>query len=97
MFLQVLWSLFSTYPGRTVNCLALFFTVAASALLVMTRLREQRALTRSIAGDAAKMDVAFCEQPNLDARTQRLNQFFYGFGSACLVCGLALSWVSTQL
>ncbi|WP_339511177.1 hypothetical protein [Pseudomonas sp. RL_15y_Pfl2_60] len=94
MFLQALWSLFLAYPGQTVNGLALFFAVAGAALLVMTRIREQRALARMASSNAGKQadGAAMIELP-----TQRLNPFFYSFASVALVLGLLLSELSTQL
>ncbi|MFI8479967.1 hypothetical protein ACIGCM_05270 [Pseudomonas sp. NPDC078700] len=94
MFLQVLWSFFSAYPRRTANCLALFFAVAGGLLLLMTRLREQRAHARMLASD---VEAQVSEPTMIDKPTQRLNQFFYSFGSVALVLGLLLSEFSTQL
>ncbi|ARU89609.1 hypothetical protein B9K09_17255 [Pseudomonas sp. M30-35] len=94
MMLQMLWSLFTAYPRRTVNALALFFALAGGLLLLMTRIREQRAIARMLASD---VDARVNESAMIDVPTQRLNQFFYGFASAALLFGLLLSEASTQL
>ncbi len=90
MSLQYLWNLFSTSPSQTLNGLALFFALAGSWLLLATRLREQRAGARLAAEAELDADASL-----LDERTQRINQFFYVFGSATLAGALMLSWVST--
>jgi hypothetical protein len=95
MPLQALWSVFLAHPAQSLNALALFFGLAGSWLLLATRVREQRAVTRLIAGgDAKDMAEEVCV---FDAPTQRLNQFFYRFGFVSLALSLALSWGSTQL
>ncbi|WP_339486366.1 hypothetical protein [Pseudomonas sp. EL_65y_Pfl2_R95] len=93
MFVQLLWSFFSAYPRRTLNALALFFALIGGLLLVMTRLREQRALARLLAGDSEVVT----ESVSIDPPTQRVNKFFYSFGSIALAAGLLLSEFSTQL
>lgn len=95
MSLQALWLLVDGQPGQWLNGLALFFAMTGAWLVLATRLREQRALERILAGNAlsevAQQDYA------ADAPTQRLNQFFYRFGLACLAAALLLSWLSTLL
>jgi hypothetical protein len=95
MSLQALWSVFLAHPAQSLNALALFFGLAGSWLLLATRVREQRAVARLIAGSAAK-DMAE-EVYVFDAPTRRLNQFFYRFGFVSLGLALLVSWVSTQL
>lgn len=95
MSLQALWSVFLAHPAQSLNALALFFGLAGSWLLLATRVREQRAVARLIAGSAAK-DMAG-EVYVFDAPTQRLNRFFYRFGFVSLAVSLALSWGSTQI
>ena len=95
MSLQALWSVFLAHPAQSLNALALFFGLAGSWLLLATRVREQRAVARLIAGSAVK-DMAE-EMCVFDVQTQRLNRFFYRFGFASLALSLALSWGSTQL
>jgi len=95
MSLQALWVLIEGQPGQWLNGLALFFALAGAWLLLATRMREQHAIARLLAGnqlnEVADEDYAF------DEPTLRLNQFFYRFGHACLVSALLLSWFSTQL
>jgi hypothetical protein len=95
MPLQVLWSVFLAYPTQSLNALALFFGLAGSWLLLATRVREQRAVARLIAGAASKEVVE--EVGVFDAPALRLNRFFYRFGCASLAASLALSWGSTQI
>lgn len=95
MSLQALWLLIEGQPGQWLNGLALFFVLTGAWLLLATRLREQRALARQLAGNQLN-DLAD-EAYALDEPTLRLNQFFYRFGYACLVSALLLSWLSTQL
>jgi hypothetical protein len=94
MSLQALWSVFLAYPAQSLNTLALFFGSAAGWLLLATRVREQRAVTRLIAGGDAK-DMAE-EMYMFDGPTHRLNRFFYRFGFVSLAGSLALSWGSTH-
>ncbi|QNH07686.1 hypothetical protein HNQ27_09515 [Pseudomonas sp. B11D7D] len=90
MSLQVLWSLFLAHPAGALNSLALFFALAGAWLCLMTRMREQRGMARVLAqGGLDEIEV--------DERTQRINRFFYRFGSLCLGTALLLSWFSTQL
>ncbi|MDR7025883.1 hypothetical protein SAMN05216370_3673 [Pseudomonas peli] len=95
MSLQALWLLIEGQPGQWLNGLALFFALAGAWLLLATRLREQRAQARVLAGnelnELAEQAYA-CDEP-----TWRLNQFFVRFGSVCLGCALLLSWLSTRL
>ncbi|MDO9623265.1 MAG: hypothetical protein Q7J46_04685 [Pseudomonas sp.] len=94
MSLQALWSVFLAHPAQSLNALALFFGLAGSWLLLATRVREQRAVTRVIAGGDTK-DMA--EEVYLfEGPTHRLNRFFYRFGFVSLAGSLSLSWGSTQ-
>jgi len=95
MSLQALWSLFLAHPAGLLNGLALFFALAGSWLLLATRLREQRAIGH-LAADSEVEEIEE-EASLLDAPTQRLNQFFYRFGYACLGLALLVSWSSTRL
>ncbi|WAJ38506.1 hypothetical protein OU800_04520 [Pseudomonas sp. GOM7] len=92
MSLQAFWALLLAYPAMAINGLALFFAVAGGWLWVMTRLREQRGLARMLTeGEGQEMVDGF------DARTLRINRFFYQFGALCLLGALLLSWYSTRL
>ncbi|MGP0174636.1 hypothetical protein ACSVIJ_22535 [Pseudomonas sp. NCHU5208] len=92
MSLQAFWALLLAYPAMAINGLALFFAVAGGWLWMMTRLREQRSLARLLTeGDEQEVGDGF------DARTQRINRFFYQFGASCLAGALLLSWYSTRL
>ncbi|MDG9758992.1 hypothetical protein N7365_12910 [Pseudomonas sediminis] len=91
MSLQMLWSLFLAHPAGAVNSLALFFALAGAWLCLMTRVREQRGMARVLA--QGELDEAEVQ----DERTQRINRFFYRFGSTCLGVALLLSWFSTRL
>lgn len=95
MSLQALCSLFLAHPAQAVNGLALFFTVAGGWLLLATRVREQRAMARLVA--SGELDEIDDEASLQDEATQRLNRFFYSFGSATLAGALLLSWFSTTL
>lgn len=95
MSLQTLWGLSAAQPGLWLNGLALFVALAGSWLLLATRLREQRALTRLLAGD--ELNELAQQAYALDQPTLRLNRFFYRFAAVCLVAALCLSWVSTRL
>jgi len=90
MSLQVLWSFFLAYPGQSLNGVALFFALSGSWLLLATRIREQRAVTRLVGDNDAE---ATCL---LDEPVQRINRFFYRFGYATLGLASLLSWLSTQ-
>lgn len=95
MSLQALWSLFQLHPAQVINSLALFFAASGSWLLLATRLREHRALTRLAGqGDMSGLedDASLADEP-----TRRINLFFYLFGGSVLVLALMLSWFSTQL
>ena len=95
MSVQTLWSLFLGQPGQMLNGLALFFGLAGAWLLLATRIREQRAVARLIAG--GEIDDMTGPACVIDEPTLRLNRFFYGFGYATLGLALLLSWVSTGL
>ncbi|MBO3274951.1 hypothetical protein [Pseudomonas schmalbachii] len=90
MSLQALWNQFLADPGRILNDLALFFTLAGAWLLLATRRREQRATARLVPQNEAQA-VA------LDESTARMNRFFYRFGYGCLMLALLVSWYSTRL
>ena len=94
MSLQTLWLLIEGQPGQWLNGLALFFALAGAWLLLATRMREQHASARLLAGSELNglADEAYGDEPTL-----RLNQFFYRFGYVCLASALLLSWFSTQL
>jgi len=95
MSLQALWLLIEGQPGQWLNGLALFFALAGAWLLLATRLREQRAQARVLAGNELNelAEQAYdCDEP-----TWRLNQFFVRFGYVCLGGALLLSWLSTRL
>lgn len=95
MSLQALWWLIEGQPGHWLNGLALFFALAGAWLLLATRLREQLAQARLLAGNALNalaQQADACDEP-----TRRLNRFFYRFGYTCLALALLLSWLSTQL
>ncbi len=95
MSLHALWWLVEAQPGLWLNGLALFVALAGSWLLLATRLREQRALGRLLAGsELQSLDAAGYA---MDAPTQRINQFFYRFGAVCLLSALLLSWLSSGL
>ena len=95
MSLQTLWLLIEGQPGKWLNGLALFFALAGAWLLLATRMREQHASARLLAG--SELNGLAEEAYASDEPTLRLNQFFYRFGYACLVSALLLSWFSTQL
>jgi uncharacterized protein YfaP (DUF2135 family) len=90
MSLHALYALFSAQPGRCLNCLALFFAVAGAWLWLVTSYRQQTAV-RPLAFSAQSNAVSVA-----DEATQRLNRFFYQFGSMCMACALLLSWSSTH-
>jgi hypothetical protein len=90
MSLQALWLLIDGQRALWLNGLALFVALAGAWLLLATRLREQRAIARLLAGMAQQAYA-------LDEPTLRMNRFFYCFGCVCLVSALLLSWVCTQL
>lgn len=92
---QALWSVCLAHPAQSLNALALFFGLTGGWLLLATRVREQRAVARLVAGsDAQDMAEELCA---VDEPVQRLNRFFYRFGFASLGAALALSWISTRL
>ena len=95
MSLQALWLLAEGQSGQWLNGLALFFVLAGAWLLLATRMREQRAQARLLAG--SELNELADEACAFDEPTMRLNQFFYRFGYACLATALLLSWLSTQL
>jgi hypothetical protein len=90
MSLHALYALLSAQPGRWLNCLALFFAVAGAWLWLATRYRQQVAVG-PLAFNVENHAVSVA-----DEATQRLNRFFYQFGSMCMACALLLSWSSTQ-
>ncbi|MEE9102388.1 MULTISPECIES: hypothetical protein [Pseudomonas] len=92
MSLQALWNLFQAHPGRVLNDLALFFTLAGAWLLLATRRRERLALARLAAESEVQPMPLDSFEPTL-----RLNRFFYRFGFACMALALAVSWYSTRL
>ncbi|MCE5365217.1 hypothetical protein [Pseudomonas anguilliseptica] len=95
MSVQTLWWLIEAQPGLWLNGLALFVALAGSWLLLATRLREQRAVARLLAGN--QLNEMTQQAYALDEPTERLNRFFYRFAAVCLVAALCLSWVSTRL
>jgi hypothetical protein len=95
MSLQMLWSLFLGHPAQWINGLALFFALAGAWLLLATRLREQRAVARLLAG--AEIDEVPALDCVFDEPTLRLNRFFYRFGCASLTLALVVSWASTRI
>ena len=86
MSLQSLWSLIAGHPGQALNAVALFLALAASWLLVATRLRE------SLAALPAAQPALASTAPHA-----RINQFFYRFAGVALMAALGLSWFSTRL
>ena len=77
------------------NVVALAVACPGSALLLITRLREQRAM----ADLTAQSEERAIDQPMLflDVRTERAHRVAYRIGFACLVLALAASWLSTRL
>ena len=67
----------------------------AQASLLITRLREQRAM----ADLAAQSEERAIDQPMLflDVRAERANRVAYRIGFACLGLALLISWISTHL
>lgn len=95
MSLQLLWSWCLSYPSQVVNGLALFFALAGGWLLLATRRRAQRAASRLLLdGESSTLDEVDLAG---DAQVERLNRFFYSFGSLSLLAALLLSWLSTTL
>jgi hypothetical protein len=95
MSLHALWWLVEVQPGLWLNGLAFFVALAGSWLLLATRLREQRALGRLVVG--GELQSVEASGYAMDTPTQRINQFFYRFGGACLLSALLLSWLSSGL
>ena len=94
MSLQLLWSWCQSYPSQVVNGLALFLALAGGWLLLATRRRERLAAARLLLdGELSTLD----EELGGDAQVERLNRFFYCFGSLSLLTALLLSWLSTTL
>lgn len=94
MSLQLLWSWYQSYPSQVVNGLALFLALAGGWLLLATRRRERRAAARLLLdGELSTLD----EELGSDPQVERLNRFFYLFGSLSLLAALLLSWLSTTL
>ncbi|EZI27340.1 hypothetical protein PUN49_22520 [Pseudomonas extremaustralis] len=77
------------------NVVALAVACPGAALLLITRLREQRAM----ADLTAQSEDRAIDQPMLflDVRTERAHRVAYRIGFACLVLALAASWLSTRL
>lgn len=82
-------------PALLINAVALAIACPGAALLYVTRLREQRALTKL----AAQSEERAIDQPMLflDVRLVRAHRVAYRIGFACLGLALLTSWVSTHL
>ena len=82
-------------PALLINVVALAVALPGSALLAITRLREQRAM----ADLTAQGEDRAIDQPMLflDVRTERSHRMAYRLGFACLGLALAVSWLSTHL
>ena len=82
-------------PALLINVVALAVALPGSALLGITRLREQRAM----ADLTAQGEDRAIDQPMLflDVRTERAHRVAYRIGFACLGVALAISWLSTHL
>ena len=82
-------------PALLINVVALAVALPGSALLAITRLREQRAM----ADLTAQGEDRAIDQPMLflDIRTERAHRVAYRIGFACLGVALAISWLSTHL
>ena len=82
-------------PALLINVGALAVALPGSALLAITRLREQRAM----ADLTAQGEDRAIDQPMLflDVRTERAHRVAYRIGFACLGVALAISWLSTHL
>ncbi|MGL5998898.1 MAG: hypothetical protein ACRC1I_20710 [Pseudomonas proteolytica] len=78
-----------------INTTALLIACPGAGLLLITRLREQRAM----ANLAAQSEERAIDQPMLflDVRTERSHRIGYRIGFACLGLALLLSWLSTRL
>ncbi|WLI30388.1 hypothetical protein PSH61_04585 [Pseudomonas rhodesiae] len=82
-------------PALLINTVALAIACPGAALLYVTRLREQRAMTKL----AAQSEERAIDQPMLflDVRLVRAHRVAYRIGFACLGLALLTSWVSTHL
>jgi len=82
-------------PALMINVVALAIACPGAALLYVTRLREQRAMTKL----AAQSEERAIDQPMLflDVRLVRAHRVAYRIGFACLGLALLTSWVSTHL
>lgn len=78
-----------------INGVALAVACPGAALLLITRLREQRAMAKL----AAQSEDRAVDQPMLflDVRTERAHRLAYRIGFACLGLALLTSWISTHL
>ena len=81
-------------PALLRNVVALAVACPGAALLLLTRLREQRAR----ADLTAQGEDGVIDQPMLflDVRTERAHRLAYRTGFACLGLALAISWLSTR-
>ena len=95
MSLHWLWVHGLTSPAQALNALALFLAVAGGWLWIATRVREMRLPNSVLQANAERIEAA--PELLLEARTQRINRFFYRFGAACLLGSLLLSGLSSQL
>lgn len=82
-------------PALLTNVVALAVACPGAGLLLMTRLREQRAM----ADLTSQSDDRAIDQPMLflDVHTERAHRLAYRIGFACLGLALAISWLSTRL
>ena len=78
-----------------INVVALAVACPGAALLLITRLREQRAMAKL----TAQSEDRAIDQPMLylDVRTERAPRLAYRIGFACLGLALLTSWISTHL
>ncbi|MCF5722242.1 hypothetical protein [Pseudomonas syringae] len=78
-----------------INGVALAVACPGAALLLITRLREQRAMAKL----TAQSEDRAIDQPILflDVRTERAHRLAYRIGFACLGLALLTSWISTHL
>lgn len=82
-------------PALLINAVALLIACPGAGLLVITRLRAQRAMAEL----SAQSENRSIDQPMLflDVRTERAHRVAYRIGFACLGLALAVSELSTQL
>lgn len=78
-----------------INGVALAVACPGAALLLITRLRERRAMAKL----TAQSEDRAIDQPMLflDVRTERAHRLAYRIGFACLGLALLTSWISTHL